>query len=452
MIIKTSIHGQWSSKVAFILAATGSAVGLGNIWRFPYIAGENGGGAFILVYLLCILMLGLPIMIAEIMLGRRGRQSPINTMLSLSRDEGRSKLWGGIGWLGVITGFLILSFYSVIAGWTLGYLFRAGGGGFTGLDEGGAGDMFTALISDPERLLAWHTIFMMMTVLVVARGVQSGLEKAVKLLMPGLLLVLLILVFYAAIEGNFMQGFAFMFSFDFANLTANSFLLAMGQAFFTLSLGMGAIMAYGSYLSAKASIGKTAAVVVSADTAVALLAGLAIFPIVFASALEPAQGPGLIFITLPLAFAQMPAGAVFATLFFTLLVLAAWTSAISIMEPATAWLSENKGMARPKAAALVGGIAWLLGVGSILSFNIWAHYTLFGMTFFDSLDYLTSNILLPLGGLLIALFVGYKMKLASVQEELAMKTRWLFYVWYYLIRFVAPIGIALIFLRAIGLI
>ncbi|WP_006787160.1 sodium-dependent transporter [Thiorhodospira sibirica] len=452
MIIKTSIHGQWSSRVAFILAATGSAVGLGNIWRFPYIAGENGGGAFVLVYLLCILLLGLPIMIAEIMLGRRGRQSPINTMLSLARDEGRSPLWGGIGWLGVVTGFFILSFYSVIAGWTLAYLFRAGGASFAGLDAEGVSALFTALISDPEKLLAWHTIFMIMTVMVVARGVQSGLEKAVKLLMPGLLVVLVLLVGYAAIEGNFWQGFAFMFRPDFASLTTNSILLAMGQAFFTLSLGMGAIMAYGSYLSSQASIVKTAAVVVSADTLVALLAGLAIFPIVFASALEPAQGPGLIFVTLPLAFAQMPGGTVFATLFFTLLVLAAWTSAISIMEPATAWLAENHEMDRAKAASIIGGVAWFLGIGSILSFSLWANYTFLGMTFFDTLDYLTSNILLPLGGFLIALFVGFKMKISSVQEELAMRQRWLFYVWYYLVRFVAPIAIALIFLRAVGLI
>ncbi|WP_018953496.1 sodium-dependent transporter [Thioalkalivibrio sulfidiphilus] len=449
---ESSIHGQWSSKLVFILAATGSAVGLGNIWRFPYIAGEHGGGAFVLVYLLCILLIGLPIMMAEILIGRRGRQSPINTMTSLAREEGLSRGWGLMGWMGVVAGFLILSYYSVIAGWALSYVFRAGTGSFVGLDVQGVQAMFEGLVADPERLLAWHTVFMCMTLIVVARGVRSGLEQAVKFLMPLLLLMLVLLVGYAMAEGHFMEGLRFMFTPDFSKLSGNSVLVAMGQAFFTLSLGMGAIMIYGSYLSSRASIARTSATVVGADTLVAILAGLAIFPIVFAAGLEPSQGPGLIFISLPLAFAQMPGGVLFGTVFFVLLVVAAWTSSISLMEPAVTYLVENRGMTRVSAATLVAVLSWLLGIGTVLSFNHWSGYTLFDMTFFGAVDYLTSNILLPLGGLLIALFVGWRMTERSVASELDVQRPVLFRTWYYLLRFVAPIGILLVFLRAINVI
>jgi neurotransmitter:Na+ symporter, NSS family len=449
---QSSIHGQWSSKLIFVLAATGSAVGLGNIWRFPYIVGEHGGGAFVLVYLGCILLLGLPIMMAEILIGRRGRQSPINTMATLAREEGLSRAWGLMGWLGVVAGFLILSYYSVIAGWALSYVFRAGAGSFAGQDAGGAQAMFEGLVSDPERLLAWHTIFMVMTMLVVARGVRSGLEQAVRILMPALFIMLVLMVGYAMAEGHFMDGFRFMFQPDFSRLTGNSVLVAMGQAFFTLSLGMGAIMIYGSYLSSRASIARTSATVVGADTAVALLAGLAIFPIVFASGLEPGQGPGLIFITLPMAFGQMPGGLLFGTVFFMLLVVAAWTSSISLMEPAVAYLVENRGMQRVGAAAVVAGIAWVLGIGTVLSFNHWSGYMLFDKTYFDLMDFLTSNVLLPMGGFLIAIFAGWRMTERSVVEELGIRQPLLFRTWYYLVRFVAPIGILLVFLRAVGLI
>ncbi|MCG5499604.1 sodium-dependent transporter [Ectothiorhodospira lacustris] len=460
---ESSIHGQWSSKLVFVLAATGSAVGLGNIWRFPYIAGENGGGAFVLIYLACILLIGLPIMMAEIALGRRGRQSPINTMATLSREEGLHRAWGFVGWLGVAAGFIILSYYSVIAGWSLSYVFRAGGGAFTGLDADGVRGMFESLVSDPERLLAWHTLFMIMNVLVVARGVRSGLEKAVKFLMPALLGLLLLLVGYSMSQGHFMEGVSFLFKPDWSEVTGDTILLAMGQAFFTLSLGMGAIMIYGSYLSSRASIFKTSAMVVSADTAVALLAGLAIFPIVFAGGLAPGEGPGLIFITLPMAFAEMPGGLVFGTLFFLLLVTAAWTSSISLMEPAVAWLVENRGLDRPMAAVIVGGIAWFLGLGTILSFSLWSNPIGFnltlggealfiGGTLFEMADYLTSNIMLPLGGLLIALFVGWRMTQRSVEDELGLHSRAFFRAWYYVLRFAAPIGILLVFLKAVNLI
>lgn len=458
-----SIHGQWSSKLVFVLAATGSAVGLGNIWRFPYLAGEYGGGAFVLVYLACILCIGLPVMMAEIMLGRRGRQSPMNTMSALARQEGLSRYWALLGWLGVLAGFLILSFYSVIAGWALSYVFRSAGGIFDDMDPDAVRGVFDALVGDPERLLAWHTIFMVMTVVVVMRGVKSGLEQAVKVMMPTLFISLLLLVGYAMSAGEFAQALKFMFTPDFSRLTGDAILMAMGQAFFSLSLGMGAIMVYGSYLSSQASIFRTSLAVASADTMVALLAGLAIFPIILASGLATAQGPALIFVSLPLAFAQMPMGEVFGALFFVLLVLAAWTSSISLMEPATAWLVENRGMNREPAAMLVGVITWLLGIGTVLSFNVWSSpigFTLnlggesvfVGGTIFQMVDYLASNVLLPIGGLLIALFVGWRMTRKAVIEELGMGSAALFNAWYYVLRFAAPVGILLIFLKAVKLI
>jgi len=447
-----SIHGQWSTRLAFILAATGSAVGLGNIWRFPYIAGDNGGGAFVLIYLACILLIGLPIMMAEILLGRRGRQSPINTMLTVAREEGLSRGWGLMGWIGVLAGFLILSFYSVIAGWALAYVFKAGSGAFAGLDPESSSALFGDMLGDPEALLAWHTIFMVMTAMVVARGVRSGLERAVTILMPALVVLLIVLVGYAMAQGAFLAGLKFLFRPDFAALSANAVLLAMGQAFFTLSLGMGAIMVYGSYLSSDASVAKTSGAVVAADTLVALLAGLAIFPILFASGLAPSQGPGLIFVTLPLAFGAMPMGIYFGTVFFVLLVFAAWTSAISLIEPAVAFLVENVALSRVFATTLVAMFAWLLGIGALLSLNVWSGFTLFDRGLLDLLDYLTANILLPMGGFLIALFVGWRMTERSVESELQLRVRWLYSLWYFLVRYVAPIAILVVFLRAVGLI
>jgi NSS family neurotransmitter:Na+ symporter len=456
---RKSIHGQWSSRFAFILAATGSAVGLGNIWKFPYIAGENGGGAFVLVYLLCIAVIGIPIMMAEVLIGRRGRQSPINTMRTLAYEENASRYWQLLGWAGVIGGFLILSYYSVIAGWALAYVFRAGSGLFTGLSADGVQSVFSDLVDEPERLLAWHTIFMVMTMMIVGRGVQSGLERAVRLLMPALFVLLLLLVGYAWNSGAFQQGLDFLFEPDFSQLTGNGVLIAMGHAFFTLSLGMGAIMVYGSYLPDNASIAKITMAVSVMDTLVALLAGMAIFPIVFANGLEPAAGPGLIFQTLPIAFGHMDGGAFFGMLFFVLLVFAAWTSAISLIEPAVAWMVENLGMTRIFASALAGLTTWLFGLLTVFSFNIWSDVKPLSMipvfaesTIFDLLDYLTANIMLPLGGLLIAVFAAWLMKRDSSVDELAMGDGFFYRLWRILVRYITPVAVVIVFFNAIGVI
>ena len=447
-----SIHGQWSSRWTFILAATGSAVGLGNIWKFPYITGENGGGAFVLVYLACIALIGIPVMIAEVMIGRRGRQNPVNTLNSLAKEEGQSTSWRFLGWIGLLAGFIILSYYSVIAGQAIAYVFRTFSGMFEGVTADGANSIYKSLTNDPERLLAWHTVFMVFSMTVVARGVKSGLEKLIKFVMPALFVILLLLVGYAANTGeHFSQAIDFLFTPDFSKLTTDSVLIAMGHAFFTLSLGMGAIMVYGSYLPKSASIAKVSITIAIADTLVALLAGLAIFPIVFANGLSPDAGFGLIFVTLPIAFGHMAGGALFGGIFFLLLVFAAWTSAISLIEPAVAWLVENKQVSRRRASVTIGFATWLLGLLTVFSFNIGENWLLFGMTMFGLLDYLTTNIMLPMGGLFIAIFSGWILAKQSSKEELAIQSPMIYNGWRILIRYVSPAAIMIIFLNIIGI-
>ncbi|NVK37590.1 MAG: sodium-dependent transporter [Gammaproteobacteria bacterium] len=449
MAEQKSIHGLWRSRWLFILAATGSAVGLGNIWKFPYITGENGGGAFVLVYLACICLIGIPVMIAEVTLGRLGRQSPINTMHALTKDQNANRLWGGIGWMGAVAGFLILSFYSVIAGWSLAYIFRMAGGAFDGATAESVGATFGNMLSSPETLLAWHTIFMVITIGIVARGVNKGLERSISIMMPLLFLILVVLLGYSMSTDGFGAGFEFLFSFDFSKLTGESIIVALGHAFFTLSLGMGAIMAYGAYMPKKSSIGKTVLTVAFLDTLIALIAGLVIFPIVFSNGLEAGAGPGLLFQTLPLAFSHMPGGTLFGTLFFILVAFAALSSAISLGEPVVAWAVESKGMSRVAAATWIGIVIWILGIGTILSFNLWSEYKLFGKTLFDTLDFLTANIMLPLGGLLIAVFVGWAMNKADVKEEVKMGSPLMYTIWRFVLMFIAPVAVAIVLVNGL---
>lgn len=441
---------HWSGRWAFVLAATGSAVGLGNIWKFPYMAGESGGSAFVLVYVACILLVGLPVMVAEIMLGRRAQRNPVDAMAALADEAGAARAWQGLGVMGVVTGVLILSFYSVVAGWMLDYLALSARGGLAGLDAGAAQARFGALLADPLRLLLLHTVFMAMTVVVVGGGVARGLERANKLLMPVLFAIVLMLLAYGVIWGDAAGALSFMFRADFGKITPAVMLAAMGQAFFSLSIGMGAMMAYGSYLDRGASIARCGLTVAAMDTVVALLAGIAIFSIVFAHGLQPAAGPGLVLQTLPIAFGDMRGGAALGTLFFTLLVFAAWTSSISLLEPATAWVTEKTRITRPWASLLLGAATWLLGVTVLLSFNAWQEIRLFGLGIFDALDYLTTNILLPLGGLMIAVFAAWVMQATRVRDELGMRGP--FYgVWRFILRYVSPLAIALVFLNLTGL-
>ena len=446
MAANQSVHGMWSSRLMFILAAAGSAVGLGNIWRFPYLAGENGGGVFVLVYLGCIFGIGIPIMVSEIMLGRAGRQSPINTMVELARQSKASGMWQVIGWMGALAGFMILSFYAVIAGWAMSYVGQMASGDFTGATAESVNTAFTALTSDPVKVVLWQTVFMVITTVIAARGVGAGLETAVKYLMPSLFVLLVILLGYSAFfSGHFMEGISFLFSPNIDKFSWGAVLTAMGQAFFTLSLGMGAIMAYGAYLPKDASIVGTATTIALLDTGVALMSGLVIFPLVFANGLESSAGPGLMFITLPLAFGQMTGGQLFGTIFFVLVTFAAITSAFSLLEPATAWLIERLKTSRRNGAIIVGGLAWFVGLGSAFSTNIWAEVTLIGgMTFFDTMDYISNNIMLPIGGVLIAVFSSWVLDRAIADEQ--MSGDLLYYkAWRFLSRYVAPVAVSVVF-------
>jgi NSS family neurotransmitter:Na+ symporter len=450
MDTKKSVHGAWSSRIAFILAATGSAVGLGNIWKFPYITGENGGGAFVIVYIFCVLLIGIPIMIAETMLGRRSQRNPIETMELLTEEAEADKNWHYLGWMGVIAGLLILSYYSVIAGWASAYVLKAFTGSFFDADATAIKGIFDDFVGSPVQLVFWHSLFMLATMLIVVRGVNNGLEKAVQFLMPGLFVLLLLLVGYAMTTGSYNQGLHFLFMPDFSKLTSDSVLTAMGHAFFTLSLGMGAIMVYGSYLPKGISIAKTAILVAGADTIVALLAGIAIFPIVFANNLHADSGPGLIFQTLPIAFGAMTGGWLMGILFFVMLVIAALTSSISLIEPAVAWLVESKGFSRQKACVWSGLVTWLLGLGTVFSFNIWSNVKFFDRSIFQFLDYLTANLMLPIGGFCIAIFAGWIMKRQHSEEELNMPNVESYQVWKILISYVAPSAVFFVFLHVIG--
>lgn len=451
MNIKKSTHSEWSSRLAFILAATGSAVGLGNIWKFPYITGENGGGAFVFVYLLCVLLIGIPIMIAEVMLGRRGHRNPIETMELLTEEAGADKNWHYLGWMGVIAGLLILSYYSVIAGWASAYVVKAFTGSFFDANAVAIKTVFDDFVARPVRLIFWHSIFMLATMMIVVRGVNNGLEKAVQYLMPSLFVLMFLLVAYAMKMDSYYQGLHFLLFPDFSKLTGSSILTAMGHAFFTLSLGMGAIMVYGSYLPKNISIAKTALLIAGADTLVALMAGIVIFPIVFSNNLHPDSGPGLIFQTLPIAFGSMTGGWLMGILFFVMLVIAALTSSISLIEPAVAWLVENRGFSRVKACVWSGSLTWLLGLGTVFSFNVWSNVKLFDRTIFQLLDYLTANLMLPVGGFCIAVFAGWIMKRQHSEQELNMATELDYIRWKVLISYVAPCAVFFVFLHVIGI-
>ena len=447
MATKTT-HETWSSTRLFVLSAVGSAVGLGNIWRFPYLAGENGGGAFVVVYLLCITFVALPILIAEIMLGRMGRQSPINTMRNLALEHGKSPLWGLAGWLAVFIAFMVMTFYSVVAGWALDFSLKSAMGVFSGLGKEQTQLVFDGLLASPWRLIIWHTLFTSLTVFIVSRGLHEGIETAIKWLMPALFTILIGMVLYSAFTADFLAGIKFLLYPDFSKLTTKSFLLASSQAFFSVTIGAGAMMIYGAYLPKDVSIPITTAIIVYADAAVAILAGMAIFPIVFSFGLQPDGGPGPVFVTLPIAFGQMYGGSIIGTAFFILLAIAALTSLIATLEPIVAWAEENRGIKRNTTTIVIGLIAWVIGFGSVLSFNhLSGFYPLDflpfmeGKTIFDATEYISITILLPISGLLIALFAGWMLPDVITDSELGLKSKAAYRTWRVLLRWLAPIVI-----------
>ncbi len=449
---QVSVHESWSSRGAFVLAAVGAAVGLGNIWRFPFIAGQNGGGAFVLVYIGFVLLLGIPLITAELAMGRRGRQSAVVTMSKLARENNRSQGWQVIGWLSIIIPLLGLTYYSVVAGWAIDYVFQAAIGSFKGLDGNGSRAFFDELLASPWRMFFWHSVYIGLTVFVVARGVRRGLERAVKIMMPALFIILIMMVVYAMFAADFKAGVEFLFTPDFSKLTVPVVLMALGQALFSIAVGVGAMITYGAYLPDNISLPWAGAVIGITDTAVAILAGLAIFPLVLGYGLDPAEGPGLIFVTLPVAFGQMPGGSIVGSAFFILLTFAALTSSIGMLEPAVCWLEEHRGFKRPVMALLAGLSAWFVGLAVVLSFNLWGDFRPLGMfeffskkNIFEMIDFFVANIFLPLNALLIAVFAGWVMSRKSTMEELNLPDGPHFKYWHFTLKYIAPVAFAIIF-------
>jgi NSS family neurotransmitter:Na+ symporter len=448
MGMKSQVRETWSSQWVFILAAAGCAVGLGNIWKFPYITGENGGAAFVLVYLACILLIGVPLLIAEIYLGKSARLSPIMAMKKHTAHHERSSFWTMIGWMGVFSGALILSYYSVIAGWAMNYTAAFATAQFPNENPQAISGYFDEFLANPLELSIWHGLFMLLTLVVVARGIRGGLEKAINFLMPALFVLLLILLGYALSTGYFAAGLEFLFTPDFSKITPDVVLIAMGHAFFTLSLGFGSIMVYGSYMPEDTSIAKSALWIALLDTLIALIAGMIIFPIVFANGLEPSAGPGLIFQTLPIAFGDMAYGYFWGSLFFFVVVIAAWSSAISMIEPAISYAIERYAVSRAAATWALGLVIAVIGMGTVFSFNLWADWKILGeRTFFESLDYVISNISLPLGGLLIALFVGWRVMPDHLRNDKIFVSERAFQFWHFAIRYIAPAAVIAVFVN-----
>lgn len=419
----TEKREHWGSRIGFILAASGSAIGLGNIWKYPHMAGQHGGAAFTLVYLICIVMVGLPILLAEFAIGRRTQLNPVGAFKALS---GNSQ-WKWVGLLGVGAAFVILSFYSVVGGWTLKYTHLALTGAFSTFSSENdvASQVFNNFISDPIQPIFWHTIFMGLCILIINKGVKGGIERWSKILMPLLLVLLLVLVVRGVTLDGAGEGLRFLFSPKWEDLDAGGVVLALGHSFFTISLGMGTMITYGSYLRRDTDLLRAALAVIVLDTAIALLAGVAIFTAVFALGQNPAEGPGLIFVVLPTLFPQMPGGAIFGVLFFFLLFVAALTSAISILEVVTAYFIDEKGWSRSRATTVFGATIAAVGVFASLSlgkFNVLAPFG--NLTFFDLLDGLSSKYLLPIGGLLTAIFVMKRWGLTKFMEELQAGSAW----------------------------
>ncbi|MEJ6949754.1 sodium-dependent transporter [Natronospora cellulosivora (SeqCode)] len=427
---------NWTSKLGFILAAAGSAVGLGNIWRFPYVTGVNGGALFLLLYLVAIILIGYPVMITEVTIGRKAQRNPVGAFKAIAPDTP----WWLVGGLGVFTGFVILSYYSVVAGWSLEYIVKSIGG-FAGVDTA---ELFVNHITGFPGPLIWHAIFMALCIIIISAGVVKGIQKAVKVLMPVLAVLLVLLVVRSVTLSGAAEGLRFMFSPDFSEITWSSVNAAIGQAFFTLSLGMGAMITYGSYLSKKENINDNVGFVVGIDTMIAIFAGLAIFPAVFALGMDPGAGAGLTFITLPAVFAEMPLGGVFAFSFFVLLSIAALTSAISLLEVVVAYMVDEKGWARPKAAAVIGIIIFTVGLIPLLGYSVWDNVEFLGMDLLDTFDWFANDIFLPLGGLLTAIFAGYIWGTKNVQEEAnRVEGKITIGAWYgVFIRYIVPVAIA----------
>ncbi|MDR2970222.1 MAG: sodium-dependent transporter [Tannerellaceae bacterium] len=440
----------FGSKLGVLMATVGSAVGLGNIWRFPYMLGENGGAAFLLVYIICILILGLPVMITEFFIGRHTHRNTAGAFKAVAPGT----KWSLIGYNGVLAAFLILGFYSVIAGWTLEYLLQSASSSMSGKPVEVFTSEFNIFSSGIIRPIGWTIAFIAVTHIIIVSGVEKGIERASKIMMPLLFLILFVLCIRSLTLPNADKGLMFLFNPDFGKITSSVALSAMGQAFFSLSIGMGCLITYASYFNKKTNLQTTALQVTLLDTLVALLAAVMIFPAVFSFGIAPTAGPELVFITLPNVFAQLPLANLWSFIFFTLLALAALTSTISLHEVATAYMHEEFSFSRAKAASLVSAGVLILGIISSLSFGLLKEYTVFGLTFFELLDYVTAKIMLPLGGMMICIFVGLRVDRKILKAELTNRGTVPFYffnTYAFFMKYVAPVLIGLVFLNELGL-
>jgi NSS family neurotransmitter:Na+ symporter len=440
-----SNRGQWASNIGFILAAAGSAVGLGNIWKFPYLAGANGGGAFVVIYLAMVVIIGFVIMLGEMAIGRNTHLSAVGAYKKLSEK------WAFIGFIGVIVGFCILSFYSVIGGWVLNYIYKYLTGGIVGAE---AGAYFSGFISGTTGPIVWHLLFMILTCVIVLKGIAGGIEKASKFMMPALFILLIVVALRSVTLDGAMEGIKFFLKPDFSKVTIETVMAALGQAFFSLSLGMGAIITYGSYLGKTENLEKNAIIIPAIDTAVAILAGFAVLPAVFAFGFEPGVGPSLMFITLPSVFDAMPFGQFFGILFFILILFAALTSAIALLEVVVSFIIDNFKIGRKKATIIISIIIFIIGIPcSLANGPVMGNFLIFGQNFFDFMSFLAESVLMPLGGLLMCIFIGYVWGVDNISNEISCNGKYRFRskpFFIIMIKYVAPVLIFIIWLNAIG--
>ncbi|MGN7408588.1 MULTISPECIES: sodium-dependent transporter [unclassified Sporosarcina] len=428
---------QWTSKIGFILAAAGSAIGLGAIWKFPYMAGMNGGSVFVLLFIVSTLLIGLPILLAEFLIGRRGQADVVTSLEKLSKG----KNWNWVGWMGLIASFIILSFYSVVGGWILSYLIRSLTGGLTGADYGG---LFNEIIADPIEVLIAQAAFLAITVWIVQSGIRGGIERASRWMMPLLFIFFILLAVRSLTLDGAMEGIRFLFVPDWSYLTGKTILMALGQAFFSLSVGVTAMMTYASYLKKEERLGQSALNVSILNIVISLLAGIVIFPAVFALGQSPTEGPGLIFVVLPAIFNEIPFGGFFLIVFFILMLFATLTSAIAMLEIVVSTGIRKKHDRRRRAAWTFGGLIFLVGIPSALSFGVLGDIKIFGSSIFDFADLLTSRIAMPLGALAVSIFAGYVLSQKDTADELNMNPT-LHKIWKNLVRYIVPAAIVIIF-------
>ena len=450
------VHQQWSSRGAFLLATAGAAVGLGNVWRFPFLAGQNGGAAFVLVYLAFVFLIGVPVIMAELALGRMGHLSPLGSVKAIIREQGAHPAWQAIGIVSLAVPFLGFTYYSIVAGWSLQYTLEALRNGFDGMGAEQSQGMFQDLASSPTLTVLFQGAVIGLTAVVVGKGLHRGIERATKVMMPSLVVLMVIMIGYNMVAADMATAVTFLFAPDFSQLTSTSLLLALGQAFFSVGVGVGFMMTYGAYLPRDISVPKAAIIVGGVDTVIALLAGLAIFPIVFASGLSPAEGPGLVFVTMPIAFGGMNLGHLLGVLFFLLLSLAAYTTTLGMLEPIVSYMEERWRTSRVALACGAGLAIWVFGLLPALSDNVLAGVKPLGfigvfaeMSFFEVFDFVTASILLPTNALLIALFAGWVVSSDAFRRELAFEHDSFFALWQFLMRYVAPIAVLAIMISGL---